>query len=591
MVAGLPISPAIVGALAVLPGGGGGALSSAVAVEVVIGLVGGIGLFILGMERLSHALQRLVGERLRDWLGTLAPNPYLGAVVGATLTALVQSSSVTTIMVVGLVQAEVIGLTRAVGVIFGANVGTTVTTQIIAFHIAHYGLLCIGLGVPILFLARRDGVRQAGAAMVGFGLLLFGMEVMGQAVVPLRGDPLLARWLASLSNPVAGIAAGVGVTVVLQSSAAVTGILIALAVQGIVPLEAAIAIVLGANVGTCLKINLAAVGKSREAVRAATANLLFNVIGVALWVGFLPLFAALLRQLTPAVGVAATPHQVANAHTLFNLVNALLLLPLAPLFARGLRLLVPDRDEEARFESRYLDQEFLESPAQALEAVRQEARRMGWVVDTMFDGLSETLFRADLEAMREIAAKDDLVDYLERQIADYLRLISSADLAPHEAQEVMSANGVVNEIEHIGDVIELDLGHLVQRLARAGAGFTPEGRTEIAILLETVRGLVARAIDSFVRRDPAAAADVVGEKGQVRAMEEQSRHDHVARLQGGIAESLATHAYHLDALNCVMRIDHHARRIARMVITSATAPARRTKGRRGRGAARRKPPQ
>ncbi len=551
--------------------------------EVVVGLVGGVGLFILGMERMSHALQRLAGERLRDLLQTLTPNPYLGAVVGAGLTALVQSSSVTTIMVVGLVQAEVIGLTRAVGVIFGANVGTTITTQIIAFHIAHYGLLFVGAGVPLLFLGRRDGVRQAGAAMVGFGLLLFGMEVMGEAVAPLHREPHLVRWLASLSNPLAGIGAGIVVTLVLQSSAAVTGILIALAGQGIVPLEAAIAIVLGANVGTCLKINLAAAGKSREAVRAAAAHLLFNVIGVAVWGWFLPLFATLLREVTPAVGAAAVPHQIANAHTLFNLVNATLLLPLAPLFARGVRRLVPDREEEVRFEARYLDEEFLESPAQALEAVRQEARRMGWVVDTMFEGLSQTLFRADTEAMREIAAKDDLVDYLEREIADYLRLISSEDLSPREAEEVMAANSVINEIEHIGDVIELDIGHLVQRLQRAGAGFTPEGRKEIAILLETVRGLVARAIDSFVRRDPAMAADVIGEKGQVRGLEEQSRHDHIARLQEGVAESLATHAHHLDALNCIMRIDHHARRIARMVVASSPPTHRhRGHGRRGR---------
>ncbi len=559
--------------------------------EVVVGLVGGVGLFILGMERMSHALQRLAGERLRDLLQTLTPNPYLGAVVGTGLTALVQSSSVTTIMVVGLVQAEVVGLTRAVGVIFGANVGTTITTQIIAFHIAHYGLLFIGLGVPLLFLARRDTLRQVGAAMVGFGLLLFGMEVMGNAAAPLHREPRLVGWLASLSNPLAGIGAGIGVTVILQSSAAVTGILIALAGQGIVPLEAAIAIVLGANVGTCLKINLATAGKSREAVRAAAAHLLFNVIGVVAWAGFLPLFATLLREITPAVGAAAVPHQIANAHTLFNLVNAALLLPLAPLFARGVRRLVPDREEEARFETRYLDEEFVESPAQALEAVRQEARRMGWVVDTMFDGLSETLFRADTEAMQEIAAKDDVVDYLERAITDYLRLISSEDLAPREAQEVMVANSVINEIEHIGDVIELDLGHLVHRLRRTGAGFTPEGRKEIAILLETVRGLTARAIDSFVRRDPAAAADVVGEKGQVRGLEEQSRHDHVARLQEGVAESLATHAHHLDALNCVMRIDHHARRIARMVVDDVPPPpSRRTKGHHGHGSSARQGP-
>ncbi|RMF83690.1 MAG: Na/Pi cotransporter family protein, partial [Nitrospirae bacterium] len=386
----------------------------------------------------------------------------------AGLTALVQSSSVTTILVVGLVQAEVIGLTRAVGVIFGANVGTTVTTQIIAFHVARFGLLFIGAGVPIHFLARREAPRQAGSAMVGFGLLLFGMEVMSHAVAPLRGEPALARLLASLSSPLAGLAAGLVATVVLQSSAAVTGLLVALAEQGVLPLEAAIAVVLGANVGTCLKINLAAAGKSREAVRAAAAHLLFNLVGAAVWVGFVPAFAELLRQLTPGGGGAALPRQVANAHTLFNLVNAAALLPFAPLFARGVRRLVPDRPEELRFETRYLDEEFLASPAQALAAVRQEARRMGWTLDAMLAALPDALFRADVEAMREIAAKDDFIDYLDRQLTRYLRLISAEDLAPREAQEVMVAIGVVNEIEHMGDVIELDLGHLVRRLHATG---------------------------------------------------------------------------------------------------------------------------
>lgn len=544
-------------------------------VQLTIGLLGGIGLFIFGMERMSKALQKVAGDHLRTWLRVLTPNPYLAALVGCGLTAAVQSSSVTTVMVIGLVQAEVMSLTQAVGVIFGANVGTTVTTQIIAFQIGRLGLFFVAAGVPLMLAARRGKIRQLGTLLVGFGLLLFGMELMTEAMRPLRTLPAFVHWLASLSEPIVAIVAGALVTVILQSSAAVSGIVIAIAAHGILPLETAIGVIFGANVGTCVKAGVAAVGKSREAMRVAVAHLLFNVIAVGVLVWFLPQFAEAVRWLSPGDGgAAAGPREVANAHTLFNLLAATVFLPLSRPFAAMLRRLVPDRKEEPLFQVRYLDASFLDSPTQALEAVRQEARRMGATIDEMLAEIPDALFKQDTRAMRDLAAKDDLIDFLDRAITDYLRLISGEDLGSSHAAQALAAIGVINEIEHVGDVIEVDFGHLVHHLRRRGATFTVEGRMEIVHLTETVRKLVAQAIESFATQDRQLAANVVAQKAHLQALEEGSRLAHLRRVQRAVADSVATRGHHNDVLNCLQRIAHHARNIARIVTGEAGSERR-----------------
>ena len=543
--------------------------------QLLIGMLGGAGLFIFGLDQMSKALQRAAGDRLRTWLRVLTPNPYLAALVGAALTAVVQSSSVTTVMVIGLVQAKVMTLTQAVGVIFGANVGTTVTTQIIAFRIAHLGLLFVAGGVPLLLASRRERVRQLGAVLLGFGLLFFGMELMGGAMQPLRTFPPFIHALSSLSEPVLAIAVGAAVTAVFQSSAAVTGIVIVVAAQGVLPLETAIGVVLGTNIGTCVTVAIAAVGKSREAVRAALAHLLFNLVGVMVMMWLIPWFAEGVRWLSLAHGSATTlPRQVANAHTLFNLTVAAVLLPLAGPFAAVLRRLVPDREEQPLFKVRYLDEQFLDSPSQALAAVRQEARRMGETLDVMLARMPGALFHGDTEAMRDIAAQDDLIDFLDRAIIDYLRLISGRDLGPEQAAQMLDAIRVINEIEHIGDVIEVDVGHLVHRMRHAAVGFTPAGQQELMHMTGAVRRLVAEGIDSFTSADPTLAADIIARKSEIQGMEEASLRAHLQRVQQRLAPSLVTHPHHLDALNCMQRIGHHARNIARVVQGQVTGERR-----------------
>jgi phosphate:Na+ symporter len=398
---------------------------------------------------------------------------------------------------------------------------------------------------------------------------------MSGAAHPLRTFPPFLRVLGSLSQPIWGIVVGGVITALVQSSAAVTGIAIVIAAQGILPLEAAIGVVLGTNIGTCVTVAVAAVGKSREAVRAALAHVLFNVVGVLVLMWFIPQLATVVRWLSAGqVGAEALPRQIANAHTLFNLVVAAAFLPSSRLFAGALRWLVPEQEAEPLFRVRYLDEQYLSSPSQALAAVRQEARRMAETLDVMLARMAGALFRGDTEAMREIAAQDDLIDFLDRAIVDYLRLISARDLGPEQAARMLAAIRVINEIEHIGDVIEVDVGHLVHRMRRAAAGFTPAGQAELMRMTDTIRQLVAQAIASFTADDPSLAEEIIARKGQVQGMEEASLRAHLQRVQQRLAPSLVTHPHHLDALNCLQRIGHHARNIARIVQEQVTGVRR-----------------
>jgi phosphate:Na+ symporter len=398
---------------------------------------------------------------------------------------------------------------------------------------------------------------------------------MGGATQPLRTFPPFLQALASLSQPLRAIIVGAVITALVQSSAAVTGIVIVIAAQGVLPLEAAIGVVLGTNIGTCVTVGIAAVGKSREAVRAALAHVLFNVVGVTVLIWFVPQFATAVQWLSLADGgLSSLPREVANAHTLFNIVVVAFFLPVAGPFARALQWLVPDRKEEPLFQVRYLDEQYLDSPSQALAAVRQEARRMAATIDVMLARMPGALFHGDTEAMRDIAAQDDLIDFLDHAIIDYLRLISGRDLGSQQAAEVLDAIRVINEIEHIGDVIEVDVGHLVHRMRHVVAGFTPAGERELMRMTDTIRRLVAEAIESFTSADPFLAADIIARKGEVQGMEEASLRAHLQRVQQRLAPSLVTHPHHLDALNCLQRIGHHARNIARIVRGEVTGERR-----------------
>lgn len=437
------------------------------------GLLGGLAIFLFGMEQMSEAMRIVAGLRMRDVLSRLTSNRWAGLLTGSVVTAVVQSSSVTTVMVVGFITAGLMTFSQALGIILGANIGTTLTVQIIAFKVTQYALLLVAIGFILLFTGK--GKRKwYGQWLMGLGLLFVGMDLMGSSMAPLRDYPPFIRLMAATGNPLFGILAAATFTALVQASSATIGLAIVFASQGLVPLETGIAFVLGANVGTCITAGLAAIGKPREAVRASAAHILFNIVGALIVLPFLQPFTELIRTLSPlatsgvsvAVAQAAVvPRQIANAHTLFNVTISMLFLPFVPWIERIIDILVPDKayvDDPKMIKPRYLDESLLGTASLALGLARREVSRIGDILEQMMAKVPAAVFQGDLEAVAEIRAMDDQVDALYTAVTQYLAKIGQKNLSDDVANAVLGAMSALTELEAIGDIMENNLAHLAQ---------------------------------------------------------------------------------------------------------------------------------
>ena len=332
--------------------------------QLAFGLLGGLALFLFGMGQMADSLKVVAGDRMKSILARLTRHRVAGVLTGAFVTAVIQSSSVTTVLVVGFISAGLMTLTQSVGVILGADIGTTITAQIIAFNIKEYSLLLVAMGFLVMFVARREAARRYGTAIMGLGLVFLGMGIMGESMKPLRTWQPFLEVMSGLENPWLGIAVGALFTALVQSSSATIGIIIVLGSQGLVSLPAGIALLLGANVGTTATALLASIGRPREAQRSAVIHLIFKVLGVLIWVFLIDQLMWLAVQASPSSPeltgsarlAAETPRQIANAHTLFNVANTLLFLPFVNGFVWLVRRLLPDRkDGDHRVRIKYLD--------------------------------------------------------------------------------------------------------------------------------------------------------------------------------------------------------------------------------------------
>ncbi|NNE33776.1 MAG: Na/Pi cotransporter family protein, partial [Rhodothermales bacterium] len=387
-----------------------------------IGLFGGLALFLYGMEQMTDALKAMAGGGMKKLLARLTTNRFKASFAGAFVTAVIQSSSVTTVLVVGFISAGLMTLSQSVGVILGANIGTTITAQIVAFKVTQYGLVLVAVGFSMLFFFKKEKVRQYGMMLMGLGLIFFGMDLMSNATRPLRTyEPFIAA-MQSMDNPFYGILAAAAFTGLIQSSSATTGVIIVLASQGFITLEAGIALAFGANIGTCVTALLAAIGKPREAVQAAVVHVLFNVLGVVIWIAFIDQLATAVRWFSPSSPELAgaqrlmveTPRQIANAHTLFNVANTLIFIWFTTPLAKLVQRLVPERKvtEGEVVQPKYLDDILLETPALALDRVRMEMRRLGERAYDMVEEALPVALHGDREALKTLAKRDDEVDIL-----------------------------------------------------------------------------------------------------------------------------------------------------------------------------------
>ena len=542
---------------------------------MILGLMGGLALFLFGMEQMSDALKAVAGERMKDILARLTANRWVGVATGALVTAVIQSSSVTTVLVVGFITAGFMTLTQSIGVIMGANIGSTFTAQIIAFQVNDLALLLIAAGFLPLFVTRREPWHHYGAATLGIGLIFLGMSVMSEAMAPLRGYAPFLELMRGLEQPAVGILVGLVFTALIQSSAATTGIVIVLAGQGLINLPAGIALVLGANIGTCVTALLACIGKPREAVRAALVHLFFNVAGVLIWFELIGPLAHLVAWLSPAhpelTGVerlaAEAPRQIANAHSLFNIANTLLFIGFTGQFARLVIWLVPERPEEEERvgRARYLDEELLATPALALDRVRMEVMRMGDRVQEMLARILPAIIAGNRDSLAEVKAMDDAVDSLNAQIIDYLGKISRLTLTAAQTADLIRLMSAVNDLENIGDVIETNLVVLGNERIAQGLSISQPTREVLNGFHRAVTKSVGGAVQAVSQKNLLAAQTVMDMKQEINRIADSAALHQARRLVAAEPKRIPAYTIEMDIMEKLKRIYYFAKRMAKSV--------------------------
>ena len=544
-------------------------------------LFGGLALFLFGMEQMAAALKSVAGDSMKRILARLTTSRLMGLVTGAFVTAVIQSSSVTTVMLVGFVTANLMSLSQAIGVILGADIGTTITAQIVAFKVTKYALLLVAVGFLLIFTGKTDRIKQYGALIMGLGMIFFGMGVMSDAMRPLRSYPPFIELMKDVSNPVVGILVATLFTSLVQSSSATMGVVIALALQGLITLEAGIALALGANIGTCATAGLAAIGKPREAVRVAVAHVTFKIAGVLLIVGFIPQLAELCRWISPAAEgltgmdklAAETPRQIANAHTVFNIGIALLFLPLAAQFARFCEWIVPDKpmEEAVIIKARYLDKELISTPALALDRTRLEIGHMGERVKVMLERMLPSVLAGDREALRQVAKMDDEVDILHGDIVTYLGEISQKPLSSKQTRNLLHLMDAVNDLENIGDIIETDLVALGNKRIEEGVSVSEATEQVLREIHDAVAKTVDAALYAVMENDPRAAQEVIAMKGEINVLVEAASRHQAERLVVDEPNRLAAYQVEIDVIEKLKRIYYFAKRMAKVVVPPVIA--------------------
>jgi len=441
-------------------------------IQVIIQTLGGLGLFIFGMRIMSDGLQQVAGERVKKILAAVSSKRLVAISIGTGVTALIQSSSATTVMLIGFVNAGLMTLQQAVGVILGANIGTTVTAQMIAFKITDAALPAIALGVGLRFFARRRRTRRLGDVILGFGLLFFGLMTMKGGLAPIRSDPAFVEFFTrfaaeDLKGILLCVLTGAALTIMVQSSSATVGLTMALAVEGLISFPGAAALVLGENIGTTITAELATIGAGVNAHRAARANTLFNVIGVAIMVLVFPYYISLVEWTTKLMGIGPVDmvvggerpnmaRYIANTHTMFNLLNASFFLTCLPWLVRVATWLTPHREEplEDLFRLPRLDERHLTTPSLALSQVRSEIIRMAQAAGTTLSDVLDCLESRNLKELSKWRRREDSLDSMQREINTYLTSVYQGQVNQAEAHEISSLFRMSNNLERIGDAVE-----------------------------------------------------------------------------------------------------------------------------------------
>ncbi|MCP3177881.1 Na/Pi cotransporter family protein [Desulfuromonas sp. KJ2020] len=551
---------------------------------LIFGLFGGLGLFLFGMKIMSEGLQKVAGDKMRKILSALTANRFISTLVGLSVTAIIQSSSATTVMVVGFVNAGLMSLYQAIGVVLGANIGTTITAQLIAFKITAYALPAIGAGTALKLFSRNRKWVYAGEILLGFGILFFGLATMKEAFEPVKTSvEFRDMFLLVGDHYLLGVFIGAVLTIIVQSSTATLGITLALATSGIISFEASVVLILGENIGTTITANLAAIGTNLAARRTALAHFLFNLIGVAYMVAFLPIFMNLVDMITPGAAdfVIETQNQaasfggsvgdkpfiarhIANTHTLFNIINTLIFLPMIGILAKLSTLLIRGKDVEMEYHLKYIDSRVLNTPPIALGQARAETRRMAQMTLEMLEGTIEFLADNNDKSIPALEKKEEAVDLLQREITDFLVALSQQSISQDSSKDIASLMHMVNDLERVGDHCE-NLWRLGLRRKGEKVTFSEIANAEIQEIGEKSKDFLSFTVQALERQDKTIQEKASFMEEEIDQLEETFRNNHIARLNTSEC-AVDPGLIFVDMLHNFEKIGDHTFNVTRAII-------------------------
>jgi len=521
---------------------------------VIFQSLGGLGLFLFGMKIMSEGLQKVAGNRMRKILGIVSNNRFVGCGVGALVTSVIQSSSAATVMLVSFVDAGLMTFLQAIGVILGANIGTTITAQLIAFNITAYALPAIAAGVLLKFFVGRQKWIYVGDVLLGFGLIFFGLATMKAGFAPLKDHPsfvaLFTRFNADdIVSIMLCVLVGSVMTMILQSSSATIGVTMALASQGLLNFEASVALILGDNIGTTITAQLASIGASINARRTARAHAIFNVVGVVYIVLFFPFFLKLVIWMTSSLMDIGSPdllvggerpnigRYIANAHTAFNLVNALFFLIFLGYLVRMTSWLVPEKKGERDLDEfrhiKFIDSRYIDTPDVAIAQARAEVVRMGEAVEKMYDEVVHSLKERKLKELSKWRKREDTIDHLQKEIIQFLVKVVQKPISAEESKEVASLMRMANNLERAGDGIE-NIAELLEELIEQDLHLSDGGLHDYEVISTKVREFLAMVVDGIRREDKEIMALAQELENEIDRMREEMRGNYIMRLQSGV---------------------------------------------------------
>ena len=543
---------------------------------LVAGLIGGLGLFLLGMTMMSDGMQNAAGDKMRTVLSQITNNRIMAVGVGTFVTMVIQSSSATTVMLVSFVHSKLMKFRQTIGVILGAGIGTTITAQLIAFKLTDYSLLLIGIGFLLNSLTKSTSGRNIGKTILGFGILFFGMQIMSDSMYPLRSFSPFIDSIVKLENPVIGILIGAIFTALIQSSSAFIGIMIVLATQGLLSLEASIPLLFGANIGTAITAILASLKTNREAKQVSLAHTLIKVIGVLVFIFWIPQFAELVKMISPKSALPdgdlnslaeTVPRQIANAHTIFNIVVTCLVLPFTNFFGKFIERLLPLKFIETPIlKTVFLDYGMVKNSSLALSLAKKETIRMGRLVQNMTADIIIPYLVKKTEVVRDIAEKEEEVNFLRDQINDYILKITRENLNEERVNEAFQLLYTVKEFEQIADIVSTSMIKKAERWSKMDYEFSVEGKNEIIKYHTKTQKQLSRALEVFESVNLEKAKAMKEKYRQYRNMEIALEKQHFERLRDEVLETISSSKTHVELMTFLRAINGHATNIARILL-------------------------